>query len=91
MAKITAAHSMSLDGFIAGPGGGAAAAGLHDWLTDGDTPRGVNPAFTIARPNAEFFDQGVSRCGAVIAGFRTYNVSEAWAGRGPIPGLHCSS
>ena len=41
----------------------------------------------MARPNAEFFDQGVSRCGAVIAGRRTYDVSQGWGGRGPIPGL----
>ena len=87
MTKITAAHSMSLDGFIAGPDGGAAAAGLHDWLTAGDTPSRANPSFTMARPNAEFFDEGVSRCGAVIAGRRTYDVSQAWGGRGPIPGL----
>src|SRR5260370_10937813 len=87
MTKITAAHSMSLDGFITGPDGGAAAAGLHDWLTAGDTPSRVNPAFTMARPNAEFFDEGLSRCGAVLSGRRTYDVSEAWGGRGPIPGL----
>jgi dihydrofolate reductase len=87
MTKITAAHSMSLDGFIAGPGEGAATAGLHDWLTAGDTPSRVNPAFKMARPNAEFFDAGVSRCGAVMAGRRTYDVSEAWGGRGPMQGL----
>jgi dihydrofolate reductase len=87
MAKITAAHSMSLDGFIAGRDGGAAAAGLHDWLTAGDIPSRVNPAFRMARPNAEFFDAGASRCGAVIAGRRTYDASQAWGGLGPIPGL----
>ena len=86
MTKITGAHSMSVDGFIAGPDGGAAAAGLHDWLTAGDTPSRVNPGFTMARPNAEFFDEGVSRCGAVIAGRRSYDVSQAWGGRGPMPG-----
>lgn len=87
MTKITAAHSMSLDGFIAGPAEGAAAAGLHDWLTAGDTQSRVNPAFTMAGPSAEFFDAGVSRCGAVIAGRRTYDVSGAWGGRGPMQGL----
>jgi hypothetical protein len=35
MGTIGTALSMSLDGFIAGPGEGAAAAGLHDWLTAG--------------------------------------------------------
>lgn len=78
--KITAAHSMSLDGFIDSPR-------LHDWLRAGDTPSRVNPAFKMSAPSAQFFDEGVSRCGAVIAGRRTYDVSEAWGGRGPMPGL----
>lgn len=87
MSKIGTALSMSLDGFIAGPGAGAAAAGLHDWLTAGQTPSRFNPSFTMARPSAEFFDEGIAATGAVIAGRRTYDVSEAWAGRGPVPGL----
>lgn len=41
----------------------------------------------MAKPSAEFFDDGVGGTGAVIAGRRTYDVSEAWGGRGPIPGL----
>jgi dihydrofolate reductase len=80
MTKITAAHSMSLDGFIDSPR-------LHDWLRAGDTPSLVNPAFTMSAASARFFDEGVSRCGAVIAGRRTYDVSDAWGGRGPMPGL----
>jgi len=78
--KVTAAHSMSLDGFID-------STRLHDWLTAGDTPSRVNPAFTMSAPSARFFDEGVSGCGAVIAGRRTYDVSQAWDGRGPMQGL----
>jgi len=87
MGTIGTALSMSLDGFIAGPGEGAAAAGLHDWLTAGQTPSRFSPSFTMARPSAEFFDEGIAATGAVIAGRRTYDVSGAWAGRGPVPGL----
>jgi dihydrofolate reductase len=84
---IGTALSMSLDGFIAGQDGGAAAAGLHDWLMAGETPSRLSPSFKMARPSAEFFDEGVSRTGAVVAGRRTYDVSGAWGGRGPVPGL----
>lgn len=84
---IGTALSASLDGFIAGPEGGAVAAGLHDWLTAGDTPSHFNPSFTMSRLSADFFDDGVRATGAVIAGRRTYDVSQAWGGRGPIPGL----
>ena len=82
MVKITAAHPMSLDGFIAGPDGGAAVTGMHDWMTASDTPSQANPAVTMARPNAKFFDQGISRCDTFITGRWSYNLSRAWAGRG---------
>ena len=85
---IGTALSMSLDGFIAGPGEGAAAAGLHDWLTAGQVRSRFGPSFTMSGPSAEFFDTGIAATGAVIAGRRTYDVSGAWAGRGgPVPGL----
>lgn len=41
----------------------------------------------MSRPSVDFFDEGVRATGSVIAGRRTYDVSEAWGGRGPIPGL----
>ena len=85
MGVIGTALSMSLDGFIAGQDGGAG--GLHDWLTAGDIPSRFSPSFTMARPSAEFFDEGVAGTGAVVAGRRTYDVSGAWGGRGPVPGL----
>jgi dihydrofolate reductase len=85
MTIVQTAVSVSVDGFMAGPDG--VDAGLHDWLTAGDTPSRLNPAFTMSEPSAEFFDAGVSSLGAVIAGRRTYNVSRAWGWRGPMPGL----
>ncbi len=87
MTIVQTAMSVSLDGFIAGPDGGAADVGLHSWLTDGDTPSRMNPAFRMSKPSAEFFDEGVGTIGAVVAGRRTYDVSNAWGGRGPMPGL----
>jgi dihydrofolate reductase len=85
MGVIGTALSMSLDGFIAGQDGNSA--GLHDWLTAGETPSRFSPSFKMAAPSAEFFDQGVAGTGAVVAGRRTYDVSGAWDGRGPVPGL----
>ena len=79
MTKITAAHSMSLDGFID-------SARLHDWLHAGDTPSRLNPAFTMSAPSAQFFDEGVGRCGAVIAGRSTYDVSDGVGRQGTDAG-----
>lgn len=73
MGIVTTQHSMSVDGFIAGqPGSGGDR--LHSWASSGDLRSEVNPAFTMDPVNVKFFDQGVSRCGAVIAGRPTYDV-----------------
>jgi dihydrofolate reductase len=97
---VGTALSTSLDGFIAGAGDNANLAAadpvtrhgrggdrLFSWLTAGDTPSRVNPNFKMSAPSAAFFDEGVGATGAVVAGRRTYDVSGAWGGRGPMPGL----
>jgi dihydrofolate reductase len=73
---------MSLDGFIADVD--YRGDRLQTWLQAGDTPSRLNPAFTMAPESATFFDEGVGRCGAVISGRRTYDVSNAWGGNGPM-------
>jgi dihydrofolate reductase len=73
---------MSLDGFIADTE--FRGNRLQAWLQAGTTPSRLNPAFKMAPESARFFDEGVGRCGAVIAGRRTYDVSNAWGGNGPM-------
>ena len=85
MGLVTSAHSTSIDGFIADAAGRGDR--LHAWLSAGDTPSRVNPAFKMAADSARFFDEGVGRCGAVTSGRRTYDVSDAWGGAGPMPPL----
>ena len=93
MTQIVTALSTSLDGFVAGPGDGpeqplgAGGARLFNWYSDGDTPSRYYPSFKLSAPSAAFFDQGVSRIGAVVTGRRTYDISNAWGGSGPLPGL----
>jgi dihydrofolate reductase len=60
---------------------------LFAWLFDGDTPSEFNPMFKMSAVSAAFFDEGVARVGAAITGRRTYDVSEAWGGSGPMPGI----
>jgi dihydrofolate reductase len=93
MTKVVTAHSTSLDGCIAGAddspeqplgvGGGR----LFTWFSDGDTPSRYYPGFKMSAVSAAFFDEGVSRVGAVISGRRTYDISGAWGGSGPMPGI----
>jgi dihydrofolate reductase len=85
MTAVTTAHSVSVDGLIAD--GDNRSDRLHTWLRAGDSPSRLNPSFKMSPISADFFDEGVGRCGAVIAGRRTYDVSAAWGGKGPMPGL----
>jgi dihydrofolate reductase len=93
MTKVVTAHSTSLDGCIAGADDrpeqplGVGGDRLFRWFSDGDTPSRYYPGFKMSAVSAAFFDEGVGRVGAVIAGRRTYDISEAWGGSGPLPGV----
>jgi dihydrofolate reductase len=93
MTRVVAALSVSADGYIAGPndgpGNGLGDGGqrLFEWYTDGDTPSAFYPGFKLSAASARVFDAGAAAVGAVIAGRRTYEISNAWGGRGPLPGV----
>jgi dihydrofolate reductase len=90
---VTTAYSTSLDGFIAGAQDsptlplGIAGDRLFRWFSDGDTPSRSYPDFRMSAMSAKFFDEGAGAQGAVITGRRTYDISKAWGGRGPLPGV----
>jgi dihydrofolate reductase len=74
--------SMSLDGFIAGPGDDAAhglgvgGERLHDWLGEGgDGVSGYRPS----GPSGEVFDE-LMATGAVVVGRRTFDHAGGWNG-----------
>jgi dihydrofolate reductase len=103
MANVIVALSMSLDGFIAGPndgpdnGLGDGGGRLFEWYFNGDTPikhyaeagsRGVPvPPFKLSAQSAEVFEELIATGGAVVTGRRTYDITNGWAGNGPLPGL----
>lgn len=102
MAKVIVALTMSLDGFIAGPKDdpmreGEGITRLFEWYFEGDTPirryeeaasRGVSvPDFKLAGTNVAVFEELIESGGAVVTGRRTYDLSNAWEGNGPLPGL----
>ena len=93
MTRVVTALAISADGYIAGPndgpgnplgdGGGR----LFDWYMDGDTQSRLFPNFKLSPESARVFDEGAASVGAIIAGRRTYEISNAWGGRGPLPGV----
>jgi dihydrofolate reductase len=93
VSKVITALATSLDGFIAGRDDntqqplGRNGSRLFDWYADGDTPSQFYAQFRMSGPSATFFDEFAGRCGAVIVGRRTYDISKAWSGSGPLPGV----
>ena len=93
MSKVLTALSTSVDGFIAGANDsteqplGEGGERLFAWLFDGDTPSEHAPMLRMSAVSASFFDDGVARVGAAITGRRTYDISDAWGGAGPMPGI----
>jgi dihydrofolate reductase len=93
MTIVVTGHSTSIDGFIAGADDspehplGAGGDRLFDWFSDGDTPSRYYPEFKMSAASAAFFDEYAGRVGAIITGRRTYDVSDAWGGSGPLPGV----
>jgi dihydrofolate reductase len=92
MAKVITGLAISADGYIAGPEDGpgqplgVGGKRLFEWYFDGDTPSRLYPEFRLSKPSAEFFDRMAGAVGAVITGRRTYDISNAWGGHGPLPG-----
>jgi dihydrofolate reductase len=92
MTIVVTGHSTLLDGFIAGADDsserplGVGGDRLFDWFSDGDTSSRFYPEFKMSAASAAFFDEYAGRVGAVITGRRTYDVSDAWGGNGPLPG-----
>lgn len=84
MSKVIAIMSMSLDGYVAGPGEGLAE--VFDWyFSSGDVEiraGGADPmTFKVSGPSAEHIRGLTSGLGAVLTGRRTFDVAQGWGGK----------
>ncbi len=90
MAKVVIDLSISLDGFIAGPGdgpelplGGRGGEHIFDWYFSGKTPYKKSmfkPKGANRRVVAEMF----RRAGVMLTGRRTYEIAHGWGGTHPV-------
>jgi dihydrofolate reductase len=93
MAKVANDLSISLDGFVAGPGddhqhplGGRGGEHIFDWyFSDDKTYKGTmfRPKGANRRAVAEMFKQA----GAMLTGRRTYEIANGWNGTHPVNGI----
>jgi dihydrofolate reductase len=87
MRTIASGFSMSLDGFIAGPGDDVQR--LFAWMALGNTDINVSSGDTdfelqMSAEDAEKYQERMSQTGAIVSGRRLFGVAGAWGGRHPM-------
>ncbi len=86
MGKVTTGATMSLDGYIAGPGESGFDL-LFQWYGNGDveTPTG-NPQMTLrtSAASARHLAELRERLGVLLVGRHLYDMMDAWGGRHPM-------
>jgi dihydrofolate reductase len=89
MTKITAAITISVDGYIAGPndgpgrGLGEGGPAPHSWVFGGPWDYDDEPKGQATGEDKAFLDEAMKDLGAVIAGRWTYEAAEHWGDKNP--------
>ena len=89
MAKVLAGITMSVDGYIAGPGDGPGKGlgeggeRLHYWVFGAPWSYESGPKGAATGEDAAWLDQAVSRIGAVVGGRWTYEAAGHWGDENP--------
>jgi dihydrofolate reductase len=90
MAKVVAAITISLDGYITGPndgmgrGLGEGSERLHYWVFGGPWSYKAEPSGEATGADKEYLDGAMARAGAVVIGRGMYEAAEAWGGQNPF-------
>jgi dihydrofolate reductase len=93
MTKVVVDMTMSLDGYVAGPGDGKefplgrnGGPAIFDWYMSGKEELG-SPLFKpAAGANREQVERMFAESGAFVFGRRTYDITSGWGGRHPVDG-----
>lgn len=86
MSKVITGASVSVDGFIAGPGESGFDYLFH-WYGNGEIEMpSASPdiSFKLTPENHEFWTTLLDRTGALVVGRRLYDITNGWGGRHPI-------
>ena len=90
MAKVVAAITMSVDGYITGPndgpgkGLGDGGERLHYWVFGGPWTYQEEPRGRLEGIDAEYFEEVSARLGAVVVGRNMYEAADRWGGKNPF-------
>jgi dihydrofolate reductase len=86
MSKVVTTASVSLDGYISGPGE-SGFDHLFAWHGNGDIPVPTAQAdrtFHMTPQNARLWKEATSGLGALVVGRRTFDVTKGWGGNHPL-------
>jgi len=90
MAKIIAAITMSVDGYITGPddgpgkGLGEGGERLHYWVMGGPWSYDNEPQIAPEGEDAEYLNEMTARAGAIVVGRTMYEASGGWGDKNPF-------
>ena len=91
MAKVLAAITTSVDGYVAGPndgpgkGLGEGGERLHYWVFGGPWTYESSSLGEATGEDAAWIEELISRAGAIVGGRWTYDAAERWGGENPWP------
>ncbi|MCP2322832.1 dihydrofolate reductase [Hamadaea flava] len=85
MSKVYTGASMSLDGYIAGPGE-SGFDHLFEWYFNGDVevPTASDMTFKLSRASADYLTGYISQTGSLVVGRRLFDLVKGWGGRHPL-------
>ena len=93
MGKVIAGITVSVDGYVTGPGDrpgqglGVGGERLHHWVMGGPwTYASHHEPGAMSGADRKFFDEIVAGVGAGLVGRGMYDAAGAWGGRNPFPG-----
>src|ERR1051325_10204006 len=90
MTRVTAAITISLDGYVTGPndgpgrGLGEGGERLHSWVFGGPWSYEDGPKGEATGADKRYLDEARARAGAVVTGRTMYEAADAWGGQNPF-------
>ena len=85
MGKVTTGFSMSLDGYIAGPGDDVNR--LFKWYFTGEADYEVpsgDTVYKMTQDGAEMIQEASQEAGVLVSARRTFDIAHAWGGKHPM-------
>ena len=87
MGQVGTGFSMSLDGFIAGPGDDVSR--VFAWMFKGDADYSLSSGggeidLKVSSDSVEMFEETIAATGALVTGRHLFDITQGWGGKHPL-------